>query len=186
MKSEEVWCACGTIGIAPAGARRERGTRIATACGLAMTGSFQCHKVNCSPDRGSSSTDDIEIPLPTKGQAFCGGPDGACAPAGAGKGQGMRIATASEQRNKAMCSRKAAAHRHIALFFLSPLKVKPSMGTPGRRLVVGIRIPLSLSCGQPAPPEGEPRGGRIAAVAALLAMTEFRPWLKICPSERMK
>ena len=57
------------------------------------------------------------------------GPLGLCA---CGRGGGVRIATASEQCNKAMCSRKAAVHRHIALFFLSPLKVKPSMGAPVR------------------------------------------------------
>ena len=100
----------------------------------------------------------------------------------------LRIATASEQRNKAMCSRSSEeihslrfrlrqkahaancawfipssspnkrkflllgthyAHRHIALFFLSPLKVKPSMGAPGRLAMAG---PLRRFA--PAPPEG--------------------------------
>ncbi len=140
----------------------------------------------------------------------------------------MRIATASEQRNKAMCSRSSEeihslrfrlrqkapaancawfipssspnkrkflllgthyAHRHIALFFLSPLKVKPSMGTPGRLAMTGAeRLQAAKAachsetspqtgCGNPYPsqsalraassPRGGAKGGRIAAVAAL-------------------
>ena len=63
--------------------RRESQGRIATACGLAMTGGTgdaDCHGVRTTPSsqllplRGCSSTDDIVLPFPIEGQAFNGGP----------------------------------------------------------------------------------------------------------------